>query len=98
MKKPIKPEKKIVCELSRDFYFDHVSNKVSLDAFLAWIKETVPFGAIDITLSLDEEYDYYDGGIASCQIQLGWKKIIDNPNYEKEIKKYNKKLSKWMKD
>lgn len=97
MKEPVKPEKKFYQEHNANFYFDHVSSKVSIEYFLAWVKETTPPGAIDITLTLDENYDDYDGNLMDVDLQLGWKTIIDNLFYDKEMQKYEKKLAKWKK-
>jgi len=95
-KKPIEPNKKIFIE--KYISFNEISyscNKISLDYFLSWIKENVPFDATDVTLSLNEEYSDYDGNLIGCHIQIGYKILIDNPRHEKEMEKYRKKMVKW---
>lgn len=98
MKEPKKPTKKIEVMNSRSFYFDHVSNKVSIDYFLTWIKETVPKGAKDITLSMDEDYCYETGDHISSYLVLSWKEKVKNTRYVSEMKKYESKLRKWKKN
>ena len=92
------PKKRIMIERTENLDLDHVSNKVSVGYFLSWIAQHTPNQNIeDITISLDEEWcdDYYSGsGIIACYIQIGWKEEIDNPHYEAEMKKYQKKLAK----
>jgi hypothetical protein len=98
MDKPMKPKKKIERPHHVNFYFDYVSNKVSLDHFLSWIKETIPSKAKNITIELGEEYgDYAEDGIINHWIQLNWNEMVRNINYEKQIKKYEKKLARWKK-
>jgi hypothetical protein len=93
--KPTKPKKKIYLPAGTTFYFDHTSKKVSLSYFLDWIKETLPKGATDVTISMDEDCSEYDGSIISCYLQVEWKVKRDNPRYEKEFKKYKKQLAEW---
>jgi hypothetical protein len=98
MRKPQKPTKRIEMTGSVRFYFDHVSNKVSLSYFLGWVKENIPKGAKDITLSMDEDYDDYDGTIINCGLEVGYKYRAKNPNYHNELQKYERKLRKWKRE
>ena len=99
--KPEKPKKRIEIAKTEQFdAFDHACKKVSLEFFLAWVKETTPANAKDVTLELAEDMDYdWDGNLSNVwtHLELGWKEEIDNPNYEKELKKYEKNLAKWKK-
>lgn len=101
MNKPKKPSKKIELEYSGRFYFDHVSKKISLKFFLDWIKDTAPKGSYDISVSLDEEpeYCYCDeiccGHGTTSYLAIYWKRKVPNKLYDKELKKYKKKLVKW---
>lgn len=95
--KPVKPQKKIYLPAARTFYFDHVSNKVSLGFFLDWIKSNVPKSSKDVTLSIDENFDDYDGTIISCNIRVEWKVKMDNVSYDRQMKQYKKNLAKWKK-
>lgn len=98
MNKPRKPLKKIVQPGSVYFYFYHAFNKVSLAYFNDWINENLPKGAFDITLSLDEDFDYESGEYISSSIEVGYKILINNTRYVSEMKKYNKRLIKWKKE
>lgn len=98
MKKPIKPSKKIEASCSETFSFDHVSNKVSLDFFLDWIKQTLPKESYDVTISLEDDYEYETGEHIISYIVLSWKEQIDNSSYDKDQVKYQKKLKKWKKE
>jgi hypothetical protein len=95
MNKPVKPNRKIYITNSKTFYFDHVSNKVSLDFFLSWVKESLPKGSSDVTISLDEDYEYETGEHLSSYLSLSWKEKIINTSYDKDLIKYQKKLKKW---
>lgn len=94
MIKPEKPKKKILQKQSATFDFNWVSKKVALDAFLAWIKETIPAGAKDVTLELREDWEYDD---CLTSLELAWEEIKSNPNYKRAYKKYQTKLKKWEK-
>ncbi len=95
MRKPKKPTKKIEVPNSCSFYFDHTSNKVSIDYFLNWVKETVPKGAKDITLSMGEDYCCETGDHISSYLVLSWKEKVKNTRYVSEMKKYEKQLKEW---
>lgn len=86
-----KPDKKIACKKHANFDFNWVSKKVSLKVFNDWCKSTVPLNSKDVTLELVEEWDY-DNGITYLKIE--WEETMDNPNYEKQLKKYEKQLKK----
>lgn len=94
MQEPKKPEKKIEILHSTTFDFNWVSKKVALSTFTDWVKNAVPKNAKDITLELVEEWQYDD---CITYLELAWKEIKDNPNYKKDIAKYEKKLKKWKK-
>lgn len=93
MKSLIKPKKKITQKNSKNYDFNWVSKKVSLEVFLEWCKD-IPAGADDVTLELKEDWEY-----DSCltYLQLEWKETVKNPNYDKQLKKYKKFLSKLKK-
>jgi hypothetical protein len=97
--KPKKPKKRIeVAKTARFDAFDFTCKKVSIKFFLDWLKKTTPRKAKDVTLELSEDMDYdYDGNLSNIwtHIELGWKEVIDNPDYEREMKKYEKKLKKF---
>jgi hypothetical protein len=90
--KPKSPKKKITIKHSTTYDFNWVSKKVSLEHFLAWIKATIPPRAKDVTLELREDWEY-----DSCltYLELAWDVIESNPDYEKQLKKYQKKLKAW---
>jgi hypothetical protein len=89
-----KPTKTILVPHCRTFYFDHVSNKVSIDYFMDWIKETVPKGAVDVTIGMDEDYDYESGDLLSSNIVVSWKQKAKNTRYVSEMKKWKKQCQK----
>lgn len=95
MTKPEKPKKRIAVRNAATYDFNWVSKKVALDTFLAWCKATIPANAKDVTLELREDWEY-----DSCltYLQLEWEEIINNPSYDKDSKKYAKKLAKWKKE
>lgn len=99
--KPEKPKKRIEVTKTESFdAFDHACKKVSLEYFLAWVKETIPANAKDVTLELSEDMDYdWDGNLSSVWtgLEVSWKETIDNPDYEKQMKKYQSKLRKYKK-
>ena len=97
MDKPIKPSKKVEARGARTFYFDHVSKKVSVLTFLDWLREELPDGAYDATLSIEEDVNEENGDILSCNILLEWKFLTLNTRYKSETKKYEKQLAKWKK-
>ncbi len=88
-----KPTKTIWVPNSCTFYFDHVSPKVSIDYFNNWVKETVPKGATDVTLTIDEDYDD-DGNVISSYLVLSWKQKAKNTRYVSEMKKWKKQCRK----
>jgi len=90
--KPIKPKKHILVRNHADYHFDFVSNKHALSVFLDWIKESVPQGAQDITIALENEH-YYDDSMT--WIELAWKEKTPNTKYKSQMKKYEKQLKKW---
>lgn len=81
-------------ERSAYYNFDYVSNRVDLGAFLEWCKKSPPKQAKNITIGLDESVLY---GVIYTSIQLKWEIKILNPDYDKELKLYNKDLAKWRK-
>jgi len=95
MRKPITPTKKVEQPGSLTFYFDHVSNRVSLDYFNQWVKDNLPKGSFDVALTLDEDYDYYSGDIISVYLRVEYKTLVDNTRYKSEMKKHEKQLAKW---
>ena len=95
MNKPTKPKKKLYLPAGQTFWFDHASNKVSLQYFLDWIKDNVPKKARDVTISIEEDFSYEDGSIISCNIRVEWKVKVDNSRYVSQMKKYKKQLAKW---
>lgn len=94
MNKPIKPRKKIIVEGSATYDFNWVSKKVSWAGFQEWVKEVVPRGAKDVTLELREDWEY-----DSCftYLEISWKIKMPNQHYEKELKKFERKMRKWRK-
>ena len=97
MKKPIKPEKKIALRYSATFPFDHVSNKVPLSYFNSWVDDMVPEGAKDITIGLKHEYEPDNCYWMASYLEISWEMLTINPDYDKQIKKYQAKLKKWEK-
>jgi hypothetical protein len=92
--KPIKPNKRIVIKENSSYHFDWTSKKVSLIVFLDWIKDTIPKGAFDVTIGLENDH-YYDDGIT--WISIAWQIEVDNTLYTIQMKKYDKQLVKWKK-
>ena len=93
-KKPIEPQKLVEITNVKAFEFNHISNKVSLFYFLDWVKESVPTNGSDICISLIDDYN----DVCGCYIQkleISWKEIVDNVNYDKQLGKYKKQLKKY---
>lgn len=90
-------------EASTTFYDwdDEQSKKVSLKRLLAWCKKNIPSKAKDICIKIDnnQEYHYETGELLSCypNLELHWKQIVSNKNYDKDMKKYHKSIAKWKK-
>lgn len=80
------------------FYFDHASNRVSLEYFNQWIKDNLPQGAFDVALTLDEDYDYYSGEITSVYLKIEYQILVENTRYKSQLKKYEKQLAKWKEE
>lgn len=90
--KPKKPEKKITVDGMATFYdWDRFNKIVSLDVFLAWCKTSTPKGATDVSISVDESWEYDD---CIVSLELLWKQVVPNPDYEREMKKYEAKRKK----
>lgn len=53
---------------------------------------------INITLEVEKSYSYYEQEISSYQIIFSLNKLIDNPDYDKQYKKYLNHLDKYKKD
>lgn len=94
--KPEKPKKRITVRRAADAPFDWTCKKLSIGFFLDWVKKTTPANAKDVTLELKEDWDYY-GNDVFVSLELAWDETIDNPDYEREMKKYEKKLARWKK-
>ena len=92
MNKPVKPSKTRLISNSTEYHFDWVSNKVALDAFVYWIKESVPKNATDVCIGLEEDWGYDDH---ITGIQLSWKEPVPNTRYKSEMNRYQKQLTKW---
>lgn len=92
--KPEKPKKRITVRNTAEAPFDWTCKKLSIEFFLNWVKENTPANADDVTLELREDWDYY-GNDCTVTLELAWNEVIDNPNYEREMKKYKKKLKKF---
>lgn len=86
-----KPSRKITVPRSIKFDFDWISKKVSLTYFMDWCNDNVPANAIDMTLELVEVWEYDD---CLTYLEIAWKETIINPDYEKQLKKYNKQKKK----
>jgi len=94
MNKPKKPEKVSLIPFDANYDFDWCSKKVSLEVFNEWCKEVVPDGATDVTLELKEDWEY---DTCMTYLQVEWKEFHVNHLYEKQMKKYEKALTKWKK-
>ena len=92
-KPPKKPEKQILvpCVV-------YPPDGVSLDHFIRWCSEKkVPINA-ELKIDKNEDYDM-DGNLCSSfpRIELAWNEYQDDPNFDKQMKKYQTKLKKWKK-
>lgn len=92
MTKPEKPKKWILVTNHADYHFDFVSNKVALVNFLDWIDESLPNGAQDVTIGLENDH-YYDDSMT--WVGLTWKEKAPNTKYVSQMKKYQRQLQKW---
>lgn len=97
MRKPIEPEKMITINGMVEFHdWDYWhDNKVPFEDFTAWCTKNVPTGATDTSLKLNKSWEYDD---CIVSLELHWKQMVPNPNYNKDLKKYEKKLVKWKKE
>lgn len=98
MKKPEEPQKRVTFPKSQNFPFsDHWiswnNQSVPLDKFLDFFKK-VPTNAQNPRVTLREEWCYDD---CSVYLELAWEEESDNPQYEKQMEKYQTKLKKWNK-
>ena len=85
------PEKTIIEQKTATYDFNYVSKKVALATFIEWCEDKVPFGATDITIELQETWEYDD---CFTSLELAWTQEVPNPNYESDCKKYEAKLKK----
>jgi hypothetical protein len=92
IQKPKRPTKYIWQNNYRTFDFNYVSKKVSLDYFIEWCKKEVPKNAKDVTLELNEYWEYDD---CIVSLNITWKEKVLNTRYTSEISKYNKKMLKF---
>ena len=91
--KPKMPEKMITVDGMETFYdWDRYNKNIPLDAFLAWCKEKTPKGATNVSIRVDESWEYDD---CIVSLELHWKQVVPNPDYERELKKYDTKLKRW---
>lgn len=105
-RKPKKPSKKIwdhKC-LSIEFesiYQDYSRLKIlSLDKLQSFIEKHVPSSAKDVNLRLSKDEDFdWDGNLVSCYplLEVIWKEKVEDPNYDRKLNRYNKKLAQWEK-
>lgn len=94
LKKPEQPQKRIiVSQSSRLPYASYTS--IPLDEFVSYCKKTAVDGFnITIEAGLDGE-SYYDGCYCIPFLEMSWEQVIDNPLYDKQMKKYEKAMKKW---
>jgi hypothetical protein len=94
MKVPIKPQKRITIsdyEVIASGY-----SKLPIQDILVGV-EIAGKQNMFLELSLDGEHDY-DACNCNPVLQLIWEEEIDNPHYDKEMKKYETKMKKWKKE
>jgi hypothetical protein len=95
--KPKKPEKKIRVDRTADFSFTNYYPKTSsVKELLDWIEETLPDGVKDTGASIElaQEWAYDD---CTSYIRLNWSEVVPNPNYDRQMKKYQTQLDRWNK-
>jgi len=107
LSKPRKPLKKVWITNSASYPFSYNysagtrNGSATVEEFLVWIKKSIPANAKNVRLGLysDDDYDM-DGNMISSfpKLELTWEEKIDNPIYEKQMKRYEKKLIKWKKE
>lgn len=97
VKQPVKPKKTVTVRNSVHFPFYNYGgdDKAPMLSFLDWCKETIPQGATNVVIGIDSEFDDFNGYLSSSHIELSWDQEIENAFYDKDMKKYEKKLAKW---
>lgn len=92
---PKKPTKKIEAYESATYDWIYCYEKsTALSDFLEWIEEVVPRGAKNVLLKVDESWMYDD---CTVNLEVHWQRMIPNPQYAKDMKKYEAKMRKWEK-
>jgi hypothetical protein len=69
-----------------------------LTDFLEWIEKEVPAKArATADVAVVQEWGYYDNDCYSY-LRFSWKEEENNPNFEKQLKKFDEKMAKWEKE
>jgi hypothetical protein len=96
IKEPKKPSKRITVKQERIFSDWQTWDKKDAlwSTFSNWANRQIPSNATDVKIGIDEDW-WYDDCVSS--LIISWKEETDNPDYDKEMIKYEKKLVKWNK-
>jgi hypothetical protein len=95
MKKPRPPSKTHLVEHCETI--THWDQAMTLPEFLAWIKSKVPKKSIDDAhIEVELDCGYYEDYTA--YFHLFWRQEEPNPNYDRNMASYAKKLAKWEKE
>jgi hypothetical protein len=95
MNKPKRPTKTMV--ITREVKKKEGDPSMGLSDFVKWVKKSVPVKYRDIAL-VDVIQDYRsewpeDG--ADAYLYISWQETVPNPDYDKQMNQYAKKLVKW---
>ena len=95
--KPKKPQRKIEVRQEAPYTLndDITWAGVPRNEIISWLMNTPPIHALDPRVLLEYRGDYGEDG---AYLALAWFEVVDNPNYDKEMKKYQKQLVKWQKE
>lgn len=97
--KPEPPQKRIIATVEKTFPFDNylyqLRDGAPLADFLNWVKNTLPDGTSDLRIMVNEDWCYDD---CTTSLAISWREEIDNPHYDKEMKKFEKAIKKWEKE
>jgi hypothetical protein len=95
-KEPLKPERKIWVKMSKSIC---VENPMLFDAFLKELptQHTPDYNIKDLSISGydDGNWDYDEYYVGLPYIELTWQELMDNNEFDSQMKKYQTKMKKW---
>lgn len=92
--KPQKPRKMISVDMWKS-YSNLYNDKVPYKDFMKWVKASLPKNATNVSFTMEDVGDDYE---SYYDFRLCWNEMIENCNYEDEMKVHKRNLAKWQKE